>query len=303
MITNTVPNPSRFGIRPHAKSPTISAPLNQHNAFHQNYMTPYPTVVAQIPSDSQNQLSPQDQSQSQRILLTIPNSQPGEKGEKGEKGERGEKGETGYTGKQGPRGERGEKGDKGEKGDRGEKGEVGPPGEKGERGQTGEKGERGVQGPPGIKGDQGLQGSTGPVGDSYFKMLNDSIESENNLRVGDVSIDTNGEIFCKSLNVESNYYNFNYVVEEERGKLDLCHIISNLSQKSGFCVVRTVYLIIDPARTINVETTNINIVDGLVSGVSNPFSFCNYEGSIISWNTSDIAGLEKMTFFFEIFLL
>jgi hypothetical protein len=257
MITNSVGNPNRFGVRTNANVPVL---MQQYAAM----------------------------------------TQPGAQGEKGEQGQRGEKGEQGQRGEQGDKGERGEQGDKGERGEQGDKGERGEQGDKGERGEQGQKGERGEQGIQGDKGERGEQGIQGDKGDSQFSLDEEDNTVFTNLttKIGDITLHNNGEVYCKSINIEQNYFMFNNEINND-SSICLSDIIENLTYRRGICKLKLLVCENESGHNYLEDDIVCTITDGDITGVSSKY---NFDGLTISWNNI-LRETETARMFFEVYLL
>ena len=260
MITNSVGNPNRFGVRSNANVPVL---MQQYAAMTQA-------------------------------------------GAQGEKGEQGQRGEQGITGDKGEKGEQGIQGDKGEKGEQGERGEQGIQGDKGERGEQGDKGEQGIQGDKGERGEQGIQGDKGERGeqgergDSQF-----SLDEEDNIvftnlttKIGDITLHNNGEVYCKSINVEQNYFMFNNEINND-SSICLSDIIENLTYRRGICKLKLLVCENESVHNYLEDDIVCTITHGNITGVSSKY---NFDGLTISWNNI-LRETETARMFFEVYLV
>ena len=209
-------------------------------------------------------------------------SQPGPRGEQGPQGVPGPHGEQGVQGVPGPQGERGLQG------------VPGPRGEQGLQGVPGPHGEQGLQGVPGPQGERGLQG---PQGDDKWNVESQTLTTNLNTKIGEVIINNNGEVNCKSVNIENSYYNFNNEVVNN-SNINLADVIDNLQNRVGLCKLKLVFYH-TLEKSLSTREDVFNIIDGTLSTKE-----CIYEinGLSISWYNILAEGeIGKM--FFEVYLL
>jgi len=219
-------------------------------------------------------------------------AQPGPQGAPGPQGERGEQGAPG------PQGERGEQGIQGE---RGLQGVQGIQGERGLQGEQGIQGERGLQGVPGIQGERGLQGEQGPQGekgDSQFSVQDDNIVTNLSAKFGDITLHNNGEVYCKSVNIEQNFFMFNNEVIDD-SSICLSDVIENLTYRRGICKIKLLVCENESGHNYLEDDIVCTITHGIITGVSSKY---NFDGLTISWNNI-LRETETARMFFEVYLL
>jgi hypothetical protein len=211
--------------------------------------------------------------------------------------QQGQKGERGEEGPQGIKGERGEEGPQGEQGIKGEQGIRGEQGIKGERGEQGIKGEQGVQG---IRGEQGIKGERGERGDSQFSLNEEDNTVFTNLttKIGDITLHNNGEVYCKSINIEQNYFMFNNEINND-SSICLSDIIENLTYRRGICKLKLLVCENESGHNYLEDDIVCTITHGIITGVSSKY---NFDGLTISWNNI-LRETETARMFFEVYLL
>ena len=260
MITNNVGNPIRFGVRTNANVPSV---MQQYTAMSQQ-------------------------------------GQKGEQGEKGERGQEGPQGIKGERGEQGVQGERGQEGPQGVQGQRGEQGIKGDQGERGKQGVQGIKGDQGERGEQGVQGQRGEKGERGEQGDSQFSLDEEDNTVFTNLttKIGDITLHNNGEVYCKSINIEQNYFMFNNEINND-SSICLSDIIENLTYRRGICKLKLLVCENESGHNYLEDDIVFTITHGNITGVSSKY---NFDGLTISW-TNILTETETARMFFEVYLI
>ena len=169
--------------------------------------------------------------------------------------------------------------------------------QQGQKGEQGEKGERGEQGPQGVQGQKGEQGERG---DSQFSLDENDNTVFTNLttKIGDITLHNNGEVYCKSINVEQNYFMFNNEINND-SSICLSDIIENLTYRRGICKLKLLVCENESGHNYLEDDIVCTITQGIITGVSSKY---NFDGLTISWNNI-LRETETARMFFEVYLL
>ena len=182
----------------------------------------------------------------------------------------------------------------------GQKGEQGEKGEKGEKGERGEEGPQGIKGEEGPQGVQGQKGERGEQGDSQFSLDEEDNTVFTNLttKIGDITLHNNGEVYCKSINVEQNYFMFNNEINND-SSICLSDIIENLTYRRGICKLKLLVCENESGHNYLEDDIVFTITHGNITGVSSKY---NFDGLTISW-TNILTETETARMFFEVYLI